>query len=93
MSALTLSTILVLPQVQPYNFTEHNVFDDPELGALIVRPNDTILNFSVDVMADPCPDIEWNFNGMRLGPSNVTFTYNNACMEAAAIEAQIGDLL
>ena len=64
--------------MQPYNFTQ----PDQDLGALIVRPNGTILVFSVDVVADPCPDIIWSFNSIRLGPSNKTFTYNNVCTEA-----------
>ena len=42
------------------------------------------LTFSVDVVADPCPDIVWFLNRTRLGPSNETFTYNNACAEAGA---------
>ena len=80
--AVTYFSFSVFPQVEPYNFTELDAFDDQELGALIVKPNDTILMFSVDVVADPCPDITWSFNGSRIGPSNVTFTYNNACIQA-----------
>ena len=70
--------------MQPYNFTEHDAFDDRDLGALIVRDNGTTLSFSVDVVADPCPDVFWIFNGTRLGPSNETFTYNNICEAAKA---------
>lgn len=62
--------------------TALNAFDDRDLGALIVRDNGSIVNFSVDVVADPCPVIVWFFNGTRLGLSNETFTYNNACAEA-----------
>ena len=73
-----------LPQVRPYNLTALDAFDDRDLGALIVRENSSTVNFSVDVVADPCPYIVWLFNGTRLGPSNETFTYNNACAEAGA---------
>ena len=63
----------------PYNFTELGAFNDRDLGALIVQGDGTTVNFFVDVEADPCPDITWFFNGVQLGPSNSTFTYNNAC--------------
>ena len=63
----------------PYNFTELRAFDDRDLGALIVQDNATTVNFFVDVVADPCPEITWFFNGNQLGPSNSTFTYNNPC--------------
>ena len=36
----------------------------------------------MDVVAYPCPDVVWSFNGIRLGPSNETFKYNNACLGA-----------
>ena len=62
-----------------YNLTELNAFDDRDLGALIVQENGTTVNFFVDIVADPCPDVMWFFNGTQLGPSNATFTYNNAC--------------
>ena len=70
--------------MQPYNFTKLNAFDDRDLGALIVRDNGSIVNFFVDVVADPCPDVVWNFKGIRLGPSNGTFFFNNPCIEADA---------
>ena len=75
---------IVLPDVMPYNFTELGpaAFDDRDLGALIVQDNATTVNFFVDVRADPCPEIIWYFNGTQLGPSNSTFTYNNACADA-----------
>ena len=41
---------------------------------------DNTVNFSVDVVADPCPDVVWTFNGIKLGPSNNTFSYNNPCI-------------
>ena len=63
----------------PYNFMELLAFNDRDLGALIVKENNTTVNFFVDVVADPCPEIIWFFNGTQLGPSNSTFTYNNAC--------------
>ena len=69
----------------PYNFTELDAFDDRDLGALIVQENGTRVNFFVNVMADPCPDITWFFNDTQLGPSNATFTYNNVCAEAGAM--------
>ena len=72
----------VLPEMVPYNFTELGAFDDRDLGALIVQENGTTVNFFVDVKADPCPDITWFFNGVRLGPSNSTFTYTNVCADA-----------
>ena len=68
----------VLPQVQPYNVTNLDAFEDRELGALFTRDNGSTVSFFVDVVADPCPDVVWSFNGIRLGPSNETFTYNNA---------------
>ena len=64
----------------PYNFTKLGAFNDQDLGALFVRDNGSIVTISVDVVADPCPDILWSFNGTRLGSSNKTFAYNNACI-------------
>lgn len=57
-------------------------FNDRDLGALIVQQNATTVNFYIDVVADPCPEIIWFFNGTQLGPSNSTFTYSNACADA-----------
>ena len=75
-----ISTISVPPQVQPYSFTELDAFDDRDLGAIFTRDNGTTVSFSVDVIADPCPDIEWTFNGMSLNTSE-TITFNNPCIE------------
>lgn len=69
-----------MPQVQPYNFTNLDAFDDRDLGALFVRPNGSALSFSIDVVADPCPSIEWSFNGLHL-TSNDIITFNNPCVE------------
>ena len=68
--------------MQPLNFTELGAVDDRDVGALIVRNNGSTIVFSVDVLADPCPDVVWSLNGTVLGPSNITFTYNNPCTEA-----------
>ena len=71
--------------MQPFNFTELDAFDDRDLGTLIVRDNGSTVSFSVDVVADPCPDVVWSFNGTRLGPSNETYTYNNACVAETGV--------
>lgn len=73
--------LTVLPQVQPFNFTVLDAFDDRDLGVLIVRDNGSTVSFSVDVVADPCPSVNWTFNGMELGASNDTFTFNDPCTE------------
>ena len=73
--------VIVSPQVQPFNFSVLGAIDDPELGVLIVRDNGSTVSFSVDVVAIPCPDVVWSFNGRVLGPSNDTFNYNNPCTE------------
>ena len=70
--------------MQPYNFTELDAFDDPNLGALIVRDSGSIVSLSVNVVADPCPNVTWIFNGIQPGPSNEIFTYNNPCISADA---------
>ena len=59
-------------EVVPYNFMELLAFNDRA----------TTVNFYIDVVADPCPEIIWFFNGTQLGPSNSTFTYSNACADA-----------
>ena len=68
-----------MPNVRPLNFTELDAVDDRDLGALIVRDNGSIISFSVNVVADPCPNVVWILNSTALGPSNSTFIYNNAC--------------
>ena len=68
-----------LPTVQPLNFTELGALDDRDFGTLIVRSSGSNVMFSVDVVADPCPDVVWIFNSTALGSSNNTFMYNNAC--------------
>ena len=77
---LSFSDFIEPPKVQPYNFTELNAFDDRELGALIVRPNNSALIFSVNVIADPCPVINWTFNGGYLQASDV-IAFNDPCEE------------
>ena len=71
-----------MTEVVPYNFTQLGAFNDRDLGALIVQDNATNINFWVDVMADPCPEVTWLFNGTQLGPSNEMFTYNDPCRNA-----------
>ena len=39
----------------------------------------------MNLVAEPCPDVVWRFNGTMLGPSNDTFNYNNPCTEAGGI--------
>ena len=79
-----IATLTVSPQVQPYNFTELEAFHDRDLGALIVMNNGSIVSLSINVVADPCPNVVWSFNGTRMSPSNETFAYNNACAEMGA---------
>ena len=84
--SLSLSLLLpsppltVLPHVQQYNFTKLDAFDDRDLGALFVRSNASTVVFPVEVVADPCPTIQWFFNGIPLTISNSTFMFNNPCM-------------
>ena len=70
--------------MQPYNFAELHAFYDRELGAVIVRDSGSTVSLSVNVVADPYPNITWIFNGIQLGPSNEIFTYNNPCISAGA---------
>ena len=72
-------------QIQPYNLTKLGAVDDRDVGALIVRSNGDTVMFSVDVVSDPCPTIEWRFNGTQLGPSNSTFNYNDPCTVPGAL--------
>ena len=67
--------------MQPLNFAELDAVNDRDVGALIVRNSGSTVRFSVDVVADPCPDVVWKFKGMALGPSDNTFMYNNPCIE------------
>ena len=66
--------------MQPYNFDELGAFDDRDLGALFTAmDHDSIVSFSVNVMADPCPSIEWIFNDSVLR-MNDFITFNNPCV-------------
>ena len=68
--------------MQTYNVTELDTCDDPYLGAIVTRENGTPLTFSVGVMADPCPRIEWTFNGIHL-KANENIAFNDPCMEVS----------
>ena len=68
--------------MRPLNFTKLGAVDDRDVGALIVRNSGNTVRFSVDVVADPCPDVVWKFYATALGSSNNTFMYNNPCIEA-----------
>ena len=70
--------------MQRYNNSEFNIFDDRNVGALIVMSSGSAVSLSVDVLADPCPSVVWSFNGTALGPSNDTITYNNPCIEGTS---------
>ena len=74
----------VLPQVLPYNFADLGAVSDRDLGVLIVKDSGSIVNFSVNVIADPCPNVTWINNGTNLGPSSEIFTHNNPCVSADA---------
>ena len=67
----------MIPEV---HFTEFDGFDDRDLGVIFTKDNGSILNFSVEVVADPCPSVEWIFNGTRLEVSD-TIVFNNPCVE------------
>ena len=49
-----------------------------------MRENGSVANFYVDLVADPCPTVQWSFNGTMLGPTNDTFSYNDPCTEPGA---------
>ena len=49
-----------------------------------MRENGSVANFYVDLVADPCPTVQWSFNGTMLGPTNDTFSYNDPCNEPGA---------
>ena len=68
--------------MQPLDFTELGAVNDRDVGALIVKNSGSTVRLSVDVVADPCPDVVWSFNGTALGSSNNTFIYNNPCIQA-----------
>ena len=73
-----------MPKVSPDNFTDLGVVSDRYVGDLIVRDSGNTVTFSVDVVADPCPNVTWIFDSIKLGPSNDIVTYNNPCMSADA---------
>ena len=75
-----IDIIIALPQVQPYNFSKLNAFDDRDLGALIVRDSGSTVRFIVNVVADPCPTVMWSLNGTILGPSNHAIMFNDPCV-------------
>lgn len=56
---------------------------DRDVGVLIVESINSTASFFVDIEAYPCPSVAWSFNGIALGPTNNTFTYNNPCLEAS----------
>ena len=62
-----------MPQVQRYNYSELNVFDDQNLGTLIVINSGSTVRLSVDVLANPCPHV------ITSNDSNIS--YNNPCIE------------
>ena len=70
--------------MQPHNFTELDAFNDRDLGTLIVKDSGSRVTFSVDVVADPCPNVTWTLDSIKLGLSNDIFAYNNPCISPGA---------
>ena len=72
-----------IPQVQWHNYAELNAVDDRDLGTLIVMNSGSVVSLSIDVVADPCPDVAWTFNGTALELNNYyNIIYNNPCTQA-----------
>ena len=67
--------------MQPYNFTKLNATDDRDVGALFTREAGSIVSFSVDIVAYPCPSIEWTFNGTLITTSDEMITFNDPCVD------------
>ena len=80
---------VVKPQVKRYNYSELHVFDDRNLGTLIIINSSSTVSWSVDVIADPCPRVVWNFNGTILSPNDSNISYNNPCLEGTSASLNI----
>ena len=75
---------VVIPQVQRCSYSELNVSNDRDVGALIIMNSGSTVSLSVDVLADPCPSVVWGLNSIVLEPNNYdynTITYNDPCIE------------
>lgn len=66
--------------MKPLNLTRLGALEDQDVGILIIKSINSTVNFFVDVVADPCPNVVWSLNGTALGPINNTFSYNNPCV-------------
>ena len=61
-----------------------NAADDRDVGALFTRASGSIVSFSVDVVAYPCPSIEWTFNGTLVTIDDMPLiAFNDPCVEDA----------
>lgn len=68
--------------MQPYNFIELDAFDDRDLGVIFTKDNGSIVSFSMEVIADPCPRIVWKFSDTILNISDA-IVFNDPCIEEA----------
>ena len=63
-----MSFYTALPKILPYNFTDLGAVGDQYVGDLIMRDSGSTVTFSVDVVADPCPNVTWILDSIKLGP-------------------------
>lgn len=68
----------VIPLVGPLNNTE-----DYLVGALLIAdPGTEGVSVTVNVHSDPCPTVQWSFNGMPISLTDSRYTISNPCNDS-----------
>lgn len=63
-----------IPIIQPLSSTNPSIIEDRLVGTLIVTPlGFPNLPVIVNVISDPCPDVQWAFNGVNFTTSHQSF--------------------
>ena len=82
--SLILMSATEAPQVLPFNLIQLSATNDRRVGTLLVREVESMVELSVYVEADPCPNSPiWTFNGTIVSDGN-NYSFNNPCDDLSA---------
>ncbi len=74
-----------MPTALAFNETAIGAVRDREFGALFVRNFSSMVTVPVSVDADPCPTVQWYFNGTLIAANDPDYTISNPCTNTSAL--------